>query len=128
MADLKEQRAAIQAAGTRMVIVHMSDNQSSQDYFDQYGLADIDRISDPHCVMYRAYDLGRGRVSQLLGPRVWWRGFKAAILNRHGVGKLDGDGFQMPGTFLVRGNQIVKSYRHANAASRPDYSEMACAQ
>ena len=47
--------------------------------------------------------------------------FQAAILSRHGVGKLVGDGFQMPGAFLVKRNQIVKAYRHETSASRPDY-------
>ncbi len=125
LADLSQQRAQIESVGTKIVIVHMSDNESTQEYFVHYGVEDLDRISDPECVLYRAYELGRGRLSQLFGPGVWWRGFKSAILNRHGVGKLDGDGFQMPGTFLVRDNQIQKAYRHATAASRPDYCELA---
>lgn len=123
--DLRQQRSRLEEAGTTLVLVHMGDNDLSQAYFDGYQLGDVHRISDPSCTLYRAYDLGRGRVDQLFGPSVWWRGFLAAIVNRHGVGKLDGDGFQMPGSFLVRNNEIRKAFRHENAASRPDYCELA---
>jgi peroxiredoxin len=123
--DLQKQRSKLEASGTKIVLVHMSDNDASEDYFASYGMGDVDRISDPNCELYRAYELRRGSFKQLLGPAVWWRGFLAAIVHRHGVGKLDGDGFQMPGTFLIRDNKIVKAYRHETAASRPDYCELA---
>lgn len=119
--DLSEQRQKIEANGTKIVLVHMGDNEKSRSFFEAYGMGDVDRISDPECRLYRGYDLGRGRLSQLFGAKVFWRGFKAAILNRHGFGILNGDGFQMPGAFLVRDNKIVQAYRHDTAASRPDY-------
>jgi len=78
-------------------------------------------------LLYRAYDLDRGGFQQLLGPRVWWRGFKAAILRRHGVGKLVGDGFQMPGVFLVHNNRVLAAKRHDTAAERPDYCQFVAA-
>ncbi|WP_147869372.1 peroxiredoxin-like family protein [Stieleria maiorica] len=123
--DLREQRERIEAMGTAIVLVHMGDNESSRAFFEAYGLGDVHRISDPDCRLYRGYELGRGRVGQLFGLSVFWRGFKCAILNRHGVGKLGGDGFQMPGAFLVRDNQIVRAFRHQTAASRPDYCSVA---
>jgi hypothetical protein len=30
--------------------------------------------------------LKRGSLAQLLGPKVWWRGFKAGVLAGHGLG------------------------------------------
>ncbi|MCS7469245.1 AhpC/TSA family protein [Stieleria sp. ICT_E10.1] len=123
--DLREQRDQIEAKGTRIVLVHMGDDESNRSFFESYDLGDVDRISDPECRLYRAYQLDRGRVGQLFGLSVFWRGFKCAILNRHGVGKLGGDGFQMPGAFLVRNNEIVNAFRHPTAASRPDYCSVA---
>lgn len=123
--DLREQRDRIEAKGTRIVLVHMGDDESSRAFFESFDLGDVDRISDPECRLYRAYELDRGRIGQLFGLSVFWRGFKCAILNRHGVGKLGGDGFQMPGAFLVRDNEIVKAFRHQTAASRPDYCSVA---
>lgn len=119
--DLCEQRESIESDGTSIVLVHMGDNDASRSFFESFGLGDVHRISDPQCELYRVYDLSTGRFRQLLGPSVLWRGFRAAILDRHGFGMPKGDVFQMPGVFLVRDNQIITAYRHPNVSSRPDY-------
>jgi hypothetical protein len=35
-----------------------------------------------------------------------------------------GDGFRMPGVFLVHQNKILKSYKHQSAADVPDYQKL----
>jgi peroxiredoxin len=126
LADLSSRRAEIEAAGVRLALVHMGDNESAGRVFARYGLEDVDRFSDPQRRLYRAFGLMRANFWQLFGPKVWWRGFQAAVLARHGLGKLVGDGFQMPGAFLIyRGNLLV-SFRHRTAADRPDYVALAC--
>jgi len=125
LADLKSQRAAIEAKGIQIVVVHMGDEVAGKSMMSTYGLEDISRISDPACSLYGAYELSRGLISQLLGPSVWWRGFLAGVVNGHGVGTLGGDGFQMPGTFLIRDDKIIYAYRNKTAADRPDYCEIA---
>lgn len=123
--DLRKQRAALEAQHVRPILVHMGDEASGKSFFAAYGLDDWSRISDPELELYHAYGLEQGRVSQLLGPRVWWRGFKAAILSGHAVGALRGDVRQMPGTFLVRDGKVLAAHRYATAADRPDYCEFA---
>lgn len=124
LADIAKRRSEIESEA-RIVLVHMGvEDDATQSYFDSYGLGDVHRISDPQCLLYRAYELGRGELRQLFGPSVWWRGFQAAILSRHVVGKLGGDGFQLAGTFLVRDDRIMKGFRHETAADRPDYCEL----
>lgn len=125
LADLQKQRTALEKSGVRLAVVHMGDESAGLALTSPYGLEDVSRISDPACVLYRAYDLQRGRISQLLGPAVWWRGFLAAIVNRHGVGPAGGDGFQMPGAFVVRDGKVINAYRHTTAADRPDYCTLA---
>jgi peroxiredoxin len=125
LADLAKQRAAIESTGTRIVLVHMGTEEDSAPLFRKYGLEDISRVSDPQQSVYRAFGLTRGSVGQLFGPVVWARGFRAGILDGHGIGRLVGDGFQMPGVFLVFHSEIVRSYRHQSASDRPDYREMA---
>jgi peroxiredoxin len=125
LADLKQQRSTLQSQGIKIAIVHMGDEAAGESMMAQYDLADVSRISDPSCGLYRAYELPRGVISQLLGPSVWWRGFLAAIVNRHGVGPAGGDGFQMPGTFIVRDGKVVHAYPYKTAADRPDYCELA---
>jgi len=123
--DLAKRRTDLQAQGVTPVVVHMSLPGNNRSLFESYGLGDVHQISDPSCRLYRAYELGRGSFRELLAPSVWWRGFLAAIVRRQGLGKLEGDGFQMPGVFLVRDNAIVKAFRHKTAADRPDVCEFA---
>lgn len=126
LADLRRQRAAVERAGVTPVLVHMGDDVSAREFFGGYGLGDVPRISDPTRELYRAFNLRRGRLGQLFGPRVWVRGFVAGVLNRHGVGALRGDGFQMPGAFVLHQGRITRAFRHQDASDRPDY-EALCA-
>lgn len=124
--DIRERRQRIESAGVRIVIVHMmeeGDNTATE--FGRYGLEDIDRVSDPGRSLYRAFDLHRGTMLELLAPKVWFRGLMA-LLRGHGAGALRGDGRQMPGAFLVHRRRIVEAFRHRTAADRPDYVAMAC--
>jgi len=125
LADLQKQRQRLESQSIKLAIVHMGDVAAGKAMMSCYELEDVSRISDPSCTLYRAYELPRGVLSQLLGPQVWWRGFLAAIINRHGVGPAGGDGFQMPGTFLVRDGKVKFAYRYKTAADRPDYCELA---
>ena len=121
LADLAVQRARIEKSGTRIVLIHMSSEEQGRKLFAKHGLGDVPRVSDPERSLYRAFGLRRGSLLDLFGPRVWWRGFEAGILGRHGIGKLAGDGFQMPGVFLVYHGEILRSYRHESASDRPKY-------
>lgn len=124
LADLSSQRDRIESDAT-IVLVHMgAEDEQAVHFFDRYALGDVHRVSDPSGGLYRSYRLQRGRLSQLFGAAVWWRGFQAAILNRHAIGKLVGDGFQMPGAFLVIDNEVVTEFRHQTAADRPDYCKL----
>lgn len=121
LSDLARQRREIEAQGTRLVLVHMGTEENSAAFFSRYGLEEVPRLSDPERALYRAFGLPHGSLADVLGPKVWWRGFQAGILGRHGVGRLAGDAFQMPGVFLLFHGEIVRSFRHQSAADRPDY-------
>lgn len=121
LADLAARRREIEDQGTRLTLVHMGTEEQGARFFAKYGLQDVPRVSDPERSLYRAFGLPRGSFGDLFGPKVWWRGFQAAILGRHGVGMLAGDGFQMPGVFLIFHGEVLRSYRHQSAADRPNY-------
>jgi peroxiredoxin len=121
LADLASRRAEIEKNGARLTLVHMGSEERGAKFFARYGLQDVPRVSDPERALYRAFGLPRGSLGDLFGPKVWWRGFQAGILGRHGVGLLEGDGFQMPGVFLLFHGEVLRSYRHQSAADRPDY-------
>ncbi len=125
LAGVAQQRNAIEKEGVKLVFVHMASEAEAQSYFEKYGLADVSRVSDVYCTLYRAFSLKRAKFGEVFGIKSFTRGFQAGILKRHGIGKLVGDGFRMPGVFLVHQNQILQSYRHTSAADVPDYTELA---
>lgn len=116
-------REEIEQAGTAIVAVHMSRESRAQRLFELYGLADLPRISDPECRLYRMFGLRRGTPWQLFGPKVIGRGMKA-LLAGYGIGALEGDGFQLPGAFLVFRGRILKAFRAEHAADQTDFSAM----
>lgn len=125
VADVASVRDRLDQEGVRPVLVHQGEDEDLIPLLARHGLSGIDRVSDPELRLYRAMELRRGSFGQLFGPGVWLAGIRAT-LKGHLVGRLVGDGFQMPGVFLVRDGKVVRSYRHATAADRPDYADLAC--
>jgi peroxiredoxin len=123
MADLREKRHAIEAAGASLALVHMTTPEAFAEFAAEYGLEDVPAVADPGRLLYRGLGLRRGRLGQLLGPRVWWRGFKAWRAG-NAVGRFTGDATQMPGVFLIHRGRVVRRFRHATAADRPDYADL----
>jgi peroxiredoxin len=128
LADLQEKRSIIEASGTKIVLVHMQPDADAAALFAKYRLDDVPRISDPERLLYRTFDLARGSLWQVSGPAVWWRGFEAAVLKRQGFGTPTGDVFQMPGAFLLHHGHILRAFRPANSAKRPDYEALAACE
>ena len=125
LSDLSVARNAIERRGVRLCLVHMGPESQAKPFISEFGLGDVPRISDPTRALYRAFGLERGRMRQLFGPTVIRRGMEAAAQG-HGIGAMVGDGFQMPGVFLIHHGKIVRAFRHETAADRPDYAALAC--
>ena len=126
LSDLSKVRNKIEISGTKVVLVHMIDKQSATAILTQYSLHDIPQVSDPEGILYKRFNLKRGGIRQLFGLQVLLRGFKAGVIDRHGLGKEQGDIFQMPGIFLLKNGQVLKKYLHGRASDRPDYENLAC--
>ena len=119
VSDIAEQRKQIEANGTQIAFVHMGQAEPTE-LLEKYGLTDLHCFRDPSCSLYDAFGLTLGSFRQLLGPTVWYRGFRA-WLSGHSAGAFDGNVFRMPGVFLMDDGEIVRAYRHKSAADRPDY-------
>jgi len=124
LADVESRKDDLARKGIRPVFVHMSqDPQEVLNLFSQYHLEDCAHISDPQKDLYRAFGLQRGSLAQIIGPKVLWRGFVAAILEGHGFGAPKQDPFQLPGVFLVHQGRILRDFRHEYSSDRPSYEE-----
>jgi hypothetical protein len=107
-----------------LAFVYLGAAEQAAERFEKYGLSDVSRIHDPKQALYKAFDLKRASLGQVLGWKVWQRGIEAFV-NGHGVGMLAGDGLQMPGVFLLHHGQVLREFRHESAADRPDYVALA---
>lgn len=108
----------------QLVLVHMSTEELASKYFMKYHLETNPRVADPECNFYQEFGLIKGTFSQLFGFRSWIRGFEAGIIKGYGFGPQLGDGFQMPGVFLISKGQIRSEFKHRFASDKPDYFNM----
>lgn len=106
---------------TTIVLVHMGSKEGLNKLLIQYCLIGAQTIFDPEKKLYRAQGLKKGTLWQLFGIKNIIRVLKNLRL---GAGKLDGDGFQMPGIFTIKNGKIVSEFRHQYAGDKPDYCEI----
>lgn len=120
--DLSKLQSEIIEKGGYLVFVHMSDKKTAEQYFKKYKLSDPFWVSDPDCDFYQDFGLMKGSLSQLFGFKTWVRGFDAAVIKGNGLSwKQLGDGFQMPGIFLINNGEVLYEFIHDSVADRPDY-------
>ena len=123
--EISELRERIEQKGTKIIFVHMSDKETAKEYFKKYKIDHPIHISDPICRYYAAFGLKKGNLTQLFGLSTWIRGFRAGVIDGHGLGKQLGDSFQMPGVFGIYKGEIKNKYIHKVASDRPDYEQLA---
>ncbi len=125
MKDIGQNRSKWESKNINVILVHMSDNETAEKYFAKYEIPKIEHISNPSADLYASFGLTKGTASQLFGLKNWIRGFEVTI----GKGiplslRQIGDGFQMPGIFLISEGKILDSYIHTSASDRPDYESI----
>ena len=125
ISDIAKRRKRLEKHGVRVILVHMAPEQKvAEQFFKRYKLYPVDHISDPEKQLYRAFGLGRGTPVQLFGLMNWIRGFQAGVVEGHGFAYHSeeiGDGFQMPGVFVLHKGKVKHSFVHEHAWDRPDY-------
>ena len=128
ISDISKRKKNLEAMGFRIVFVHMApDKDVAEKFFKKYKLFPIDHIADPEKQFYRSFGLGRGTPVQLFGLMNWIRGFEASVIEGHGAtyhSEELGDGFQMPGVFVLHQGEIRNSFIHRFPYDRPDYEEI----
>ena len=122
--DIARLRKSIELEGAGIVLVHMSEEPRAREIFAEYGLGDISYVTDTDQKMYEAFQLRKGRLREILGPRVLGR-LVMGLFRGYGFGEVMGDYYQMPGVFLIHQGRILQDFRHRHAAERPNYVELA---
>lgn len=126
MHDISQRRASIEQGGIKIVFVHMSDDETANEYFNNFDLHGVAHVGDPAQRFYRAFGLQRGSFTQLYGLQTWIRGYK--VKQELGVelemAKRLGDSTQMPGVFVLQNGLIRDQFIHRVASERPDYQQL----
>lgn len=115
LADLTAVKPNLDQLGVRIVLIHHSSEGSIRN------IPGVSIAADTARRLYRKFGLMRGNLLRILGPTAFAQGVVAVLRDRHGIGLFDGDLFQMPGMFLVHGDDVLASYYHRVAGDRPDY-------
>ena len=114
LADLAMAREAISAQGLNVAVIGMSDSTLTMRRLgERYGVLDVAWIADPD------------RFCQLFGLRVISPAVMG-LLRGHGIGRIQGDPFQMPGTVIIHRGVVLRRYIHQTAADRADFNAIAC--
>jgi len=126
ISDVAELAGELKRRGIRPVFVHLGPPELAKVYFEYYGLSDVERVNDPEAAVYQLPMFALERKNpflQALNPAVWAGWLKGAIF-KHGIGKIEGDGHQMPGIFFLRGAKIVRGFKYRTIADEPDYLKL----
>lgn len=122
--DVSQVKDQLAQRGVRPVFIHVGTPERAKPYFDYYGLADVERVSDPEATLYQGpgFDLARTHpLSHFLLPRVW-KGWLSGALFQHGFSPLlREDAHQMPGVFFLKDRQVARALRLKRISDRPDY-------
>ena len=119
VAALRRDYAKFEEQGVEIVCVAQGDAKTGKAFSLFFGLPFPLLLCGDDLAVFRAYGLGRGTAGQLFGWRSWTHG-ALATLRGHLLGRLVGDGFQMPGAFVIDVQGTVRfAYRHKDAADNP---------
>jgi len=122
--DLANLRKELVARNVQIVLTHLSEIDLAKSYLEKYGLDDLEQISDPNCDLYAKFGLVKGKMGQLFGLKVWTRGFEQMTKGRmYGIKQI-GDGFQMPGLFILADGAVKNMFIHNSIADKPNYLKL----
>ena len=126
MTELASLSEKIEQHYAHLVLVHLADPDTAESFFKQYGLSDVDYVTDPDGLVYQQFGLLKATLQQMMGLKVWLRTFQQGVLKGHGLNShFIGDGFQMPGVFQLYEGEIKESFIHQSIADKPDYLKLA---
>ena len=107
------------------VVVHMGGtHEEIFDLLQKYNLENLKTVSDPSCNLYKAFNFARGNITQLFGFNVIKQALVSLFKNNHGIGKLNGDGFQLGGAVVIHNSEMIYHYPTKDAADSIPFDEV----
>lgn len=114
---MREDYPKFRGRGAELAVVTQGNSEQTNELCRRYQ-AQFQCLSDPEHKAYRAYGLGRGSFAQVMSPRILLKAAASALGGN--IGRQVGDVFQMPGTFVIDRNGIIRfCHRNRDTADNP---------
>ncbi len=112
--QLRGDRAKFRRVGANVVLIGLGTPERAASFCGDRQIP-FTCVADPDVSAHRAFGLKRGSLRQVMGPQVYLRWAKARLISDMPFpsAKLGEDVLQMPGTFVVDTDGIVR-YAHRN--------------
>ncbi len=123
--NIKKLKDEIDLGDTKIILVNMTDEKNFSRALLKYDLSDTDFVCDPESILYKAFKLKRGSLTQLFGLKVLFRAFQFWLKTGDFVTvDNDADVYQMPGIFLIYKGEIIKQYVYESVADIPSLKHL----
>ncbi|MCO5233429.1 MAG: hypothetical protein LC105_06570 [Chitinophagales bacterium] len=123
--EVGEKKELIASQGVKIVLVHQLSIQDATQYFEKFGLQDIDSVSDPELILYKGFHLKRGKITQIFGLKDIITLILKGKFFKWGIASFkDEDPFQMPGVFIVKEGRIMAQFIHSSVSDAIPYHEL----
>ena len=84
-------------------------------------------LADPDLDTYRTFGLKRGSMSEVVGPGTWLKA-AGAMSSGHFGGRVIGDVMQLPGTFIIDREGVVRFAKYAgHSGDHPSMDDLLAA-
>ena len=111
------------AKGARLAAIGMGIPEMAADFRDKQGIG-FPLLVDRTKQTYRALEMKRGNLWDVLGPKNWMR-FAKGMVTGHGVDKPKQDPLQMGGVIVAeQGGKVRYTFRASAAADNPTVDEV----
>jgi len=123
VAQLRDNKPRFDELGARVLCIGMDNLDSAARFRSKHDLP-FTLLVDSRRESYKALDIQKGSVRDLIGPSVWkgaLRSFRAGNLQ----GKIRGNPYQLGGAAVIAtGGEIVYLHRSENAADNAPIEEL----
>lgn len=124
MDDLSKKKIYYSRKGIKLVLVYLAEPKEGKKYFEKFNLDDQLSISDPQAAYYKMFGLVKGKMNQLFGLSTLIKGSQLGLTKGFGFNWFIGDGFQMPGVFVIYKNKIENQFIHYRISDKPNYDKL----
>ena len=121
MKDLRR-LAGSEPSFPRVVFVFMGDADAGHSFLEPLW-PDAEGIADPDKLLYGAFDVERGGMSEMFGPRAVACGIRATVKGNF-IGRKHGDPWTLPTFVLAQGDRVMWRHDGEHAGDHPQWSEV----